>query len=95
MVSNGPGREDIILNGIYFGLVGDYYTSLHILAPQMENLFRTIARDVGGVTFTLENDNTSKVKVLSSVFEIDELKECYDENILFVFRALLNEQASG
>lgn len=89
------GREDIILNGIYFGLVGDYYTSLHILAPQMENLFRTIARDVGGVTFTLENDNTSKVKVLSSVFEIDELKECYDENILFVFRALLNEQASG
>ena len=89
------GREDIILNGIYFGLVGDYYISLHILAPQMENLFRTIARDVGGVTFTLENDNTSKVKVLSSVFEIDELKECYDENILFVFRALLNEQASG
>ncbi len=89
------GREDIILKGIYWGLKGDYYTSLHILAPQMENLFRNLAKESGGVTFTLEKNNTSKVKVLSTVFEIDELKECYDENILFMFRGLLNEQSGA
>lgn len=89
------GREDIILKGIYWGLRGDYYTSLHILAPQMENLFRNIAKEVGGITFTLKNDNTSKVKVLSSVFEIEELTDCYSEDILFLFRGLLNEQAGA
>lgn len=89
------GREKIILKGIYLGLKGDYYSSIHILAPQMENLFRNIAKEVGGITFTLENDNTSKVKVLSSVFEIEELNECYNEDILFLFRGLLNEQAGA
>jgi len=89
------GRENIILNGIYLGLKGDYYSSLHILAPQIENLFRNIAKEAGGITFTLENDNTSKVKVLSSVFEIEELKECYNEDILFLFKGLLNEQAGA
>lgn len=89
------GRENIILKGIYLGLKGDYYSSIHILAPQMENLFRNIAKEVGGITFTLENDNTSKVKVLSSVFEIEELNECYSEDILFLFRGLLNEQAGA
>lgn len=89
------GRENIILNGIFWGLTGDYYSALHILAPQMENLFRNIAKEVGGITFTLEDNNTSKVKVLSSVFEIEELNDCYNEDILFTFRSLLNEQAGA
>lgn len=88
-------REEIFIEGILKGLNGDYYTALHILAPQMENLFRNLAKELGGVVFTLENDDTSKVKVLSSVFEIEELNEGYDENILFIFKGLLNEQAGA
>lgn len=44
------GRERIFQSGIYMFLNGDYYEALHILAPQVENLFRNIAREVGGVT---------------------------------------------
>ena len=76
-------------------LNGDYYEALHILAPQVENLFRNIAREVGGLTVTLEKDGSSMEKVLSSIFSLPELLDCYDNDILFTFRGLLNEQSGA
>ena len=46
-------------------LCGQYYEGIHILAPQVENLFRCIAKKVGGLTVTLESDGSSKEIVLS------------------------------
>lgn len=89
------GRERIFQSGLYMFLNGDYYEALHILAPQVENLFRNIAREVGGLTVTLENDGSSMEKVLSSIFSLPELLDCYDNDILFTFRGLLNEQSGA
>ena len=89
------GREDMFRAAIFMILQGNYYEAMHILAPQTENLFRTIAEMVGGLTVTLEDDGTSKQKVLKSVFNIPELIECYDNDILFVFKALLNEPSGA
>ena len=86
------GRERIFQSGLYMFLNGDYYEALHILAPQVENLFRNIAREVGGLTVTLEKDGSSMEKVLSSILSLPELVDCYDNDILFSFRGLLNEQ---
>lgn len=99
LISNNPiipeGRERIFRSAIYRALKGQYYESIHILAPQVENLFRNIAKAVDGLTITLEYDGTSKEKVLSSVFDLPELLESYDNDILFLFRGLLNEQAGA
>lgn len=89
------GRELIFQSGLYMFLNGDYYEALHILAPQVENLFRNIAREVGGLTVTLEKDGSSMEKVLSSILSLPELVDCYDNDILFTFRGLLNEQAGA
>jgi len=85
------GRERIFQSGLYMFLNGDYYEALHILAPQVENL----AREVGGLTVTLEKDGSSMEKVLSSILSLPELVDCYDNDILFTFRGLLNEQAGA
>lgn len=99
LTKNNPiipeGRERIIQLAIYKVLAGQFYEALHILAPQTENIFRVIAKEVGGLTLILENDGTSKEKVLSSLFDLPELLECYDNDILFTFRGLLNEQAGA
>lgn len=50
------GRERIFQSGLYMFINGDYYEAIHILAPQVEKLFRNIAREVGGLTITLESD---------------------------------------
>ena len=89
------GRERIFQSGLYMFLNGDYYEALHILAPQVENLFRNIAREVGGLTVTLERDGSSMEKVLSSILSLPELVDCYDNDILFTFKGLLNEQAGA
>ena len=47
-------------------LNGEFYEAMHILAPQVENLFRNIAKEVGGLTVTLKDDGSSMEKVLSS-----------------------------
>lgn len=89
------GRERIFRSAIYMALKGQCYEALHILAPQVENLFRNIARESGGLTVTMENDGTSKEKVLSSIFDLPELMDCYDNDVLFMFKELLNEQAGA
>lgn len=99
LICNNPiiprGREQIFRSAVYMVLKGQYYEAMHILAPQVENLFRNIAKEVGGLTVTLDHDGTSKEKVLSSVFDLPELLDCYDNDILFIFKGLLNERAGA
>ncbi len=89
------GRECVFRSAIIMALKGQYYEAIHILAPQTENIFRYIAREVGALTVTLETDGTSKEKVLSSIFDLPELIDSYDNDILFLFKGLLNEQAGA
>ncbi|MEQ2619343.1 DUF4209 domain-containing protein [Hominicoprocola fusiformis] len=89
------GREGIFQKAICMFLRGEFYEAIHILAPQTENLFRNIAAEVGGLTVTLENDGSSMEKVLSSIFNLPEMLDSYDNDILFTFKGLLNEQAGA
>lgn len=99
LVENNPiipeGREEIFCQALYMGLRAEIYTALHILAPQTENLFRHIAKSVGGLVITFEDDNTSKSKTLTSVFDIPELVDCYDPDHLFLFQGLMNERSGA
>ena len=88
-------RKRIIEKGIRLAFEGDYYAAVHILAPQTENIFRYIADCAGALTVTLENDGTSKQKTLTSIFDLPELVDCYDNDILFLFDGLLNEQSGA
>lgn len=88
-------RKHIFKLGIMQGLNGDYYAALHLLVPQIENLFREIARMCGGLVTTFEDDTTEQAKVLSSIFDMPELLACYDNDILFLFKGLLNEKTGA
>ena len=99
LVKNNPiipsGREKIFQNAIYMVLTNQCYEAMHILAPQVENLFRILAKKLGDITITLENDGVSKEKVLSAIFDLPKLKDSYDNDILFEFKGLLNEQSGA
>ena len=88
-------RKHIFKLGIMHGINGDYYAALHLLAPQVENLFREITTLCGGLVTTFEDDATEQLKALSKVFDSPELKDCYDENVLFIFKGLLNEKSGA
>ena len=90
------GRVNAIRHGIHLGLTREYNTALCLLIPQIENLFRHVAHECGAVVTTFEDkDGSEQAKVLSSLFELQELVESYDENVLFAFKGLLNEKAGA
>ena len=85
------GRERVFRTGIYLGIKGDYYEALHILAPQVENLFRHIAEACGDVVIGYKN-GIQQAYVLGSIFEMENLRKCYDEDILFTFQGLMEKK---
>lgn len=88
-------RNNIFKYAIYLFFNDRRYEALHILAPQMENLFRELAKNCGGAITTIDKNGIGQVKLLKSIFETAELLECYNSDILFLFRALLIEIACG
>lgn len=89
------GRSRVILSAIFYGLNGELFEALHILAPQMEKLFRTIAEASGSVMSELKKDCTVQEKLLTSIFDDEILWDCYDNDILFLFKGLLNEKSGA
>lgn len=89
------GKEQIFKSAIFMALCGQYYEAVHILAPQMENLFRELAGEVGEMTFTLDEHGISEAKTLTAVLKSSRLKDAFDNDILFVFEGLLNKKVGG
>ena len=90
------GRANILRHGIYLGLSGDPYTSLHVLAPQMEHFIGHIAELCGERTVYYKvSTGIQQANVLGTIFESPALKEAFDENILFTFNGLLQQKAGS
>lgn len=89
------GRDKVILSAIYYGLSGELFEALHIFAPQMENIFRKIAEDAGSVMAKLKKDLSDEEKLMKDIFEDENLWDCYDNDILFTFKGLLNEKSGA
>ena len=86
-------RRSIFKYAIYLFFNDKRYEAMHILAPQVENLFRELAKNCGGSITTIDKNGIGQVKLLKSIFETAELLECYNSDILFLFRALLIESS--
>ena len=62
-------RSDIIKDGLYLGLSGNLYASMHILLPQTENIFRNLVKNCGDTITFLKVDGTETYKPLSALLE--------------------------
>lgn len=89
------GREDIFSFGLKLAMEGKIYEAVHILVPQVENLFRCLAEELGGRTTVVFENGVSERIDLRDIFNLKELNEAFMENILFTFRGLLIEHAGS
>lgn len=84
-------RIGVFVSALKLALSGEVYLACHVLAPQVENLFRYIAEQVGDIVITFDNEQVTHIKPLRPIFNLPNLRECFDNNILFTFQGLLNE----
>ncbi len=99
IVSNSPfippDREYLFAKGLYAGLTGDFFTSTHILIPQIENSIRYIMWQRGIITSKLDDNGIQDEFSLSKSLAHSEITSIFDENTLFELRCLLVEHAGS
>jgi len=90
-----PNREYLFAKGIYAGLIGDFFTSTHILIPQIENSIRYIMWQRGIITSGLDDSGIQNEHSLNSTLYRPEITTIFDENTLFDLKCLLVEHAGS
>jgi Domain of unknown function (DUF4209) len=90
-----PDREYLFAKGIYAGLTGDFFTSIHILIPQIENSIRCILRNIGKITSGLDKSGVQNEHNLNSILYYPEVEAIFGENTLFDLKCLLVEHAGS
>jgi len=103
IVSNSPfvppGREYLFAKGLYAGSTGDFFTSTHILIPQIENSIRYLLWEQQGVrTSGLDNKGIQNEYHLSTTLypsQCPEISSIFDEDTLFDLQGLLVENSGS
>ncbi|NET81572.1 MAG: DUF4209 domain-containing protein [Moorea sp. SIO1F2] len=99
IVSNSPfippEREYLFAKGLYAGLTGDFFTSTHILIPQIENSIRYIMWERGIITSKLDDNGIQDEFSLSKTLYHPEITSIFEENTLFDLKCLLVEHAGS
>jgi len=90
-----PQREYLFAKGLYAGLTGDFFTSTHILIPQLENSVRYIMWRRGLITSGLDDSGIQNEHNLNSTLYRPEITSIFDENTLFDLKCLLVDHAGS
>jgi Domain of unknown function (DUF4209) len=90
-----PDREYLFAKGLYAGLIGDFFTSTHILIPQIENSIRYLLWRRGIITSGLDDSGIQNEHNLNSTLYRPELGSIFDENTLFDLKCLLVEHSGS
>lgn len=81
-------RQALFAQGLYAGYEYDYVSSLNILVPQLENLVRFHLKNKGEKTFIRDDEGIAIEMGLSSLVELDGMKDFFGKNLTFEIKAL-------
>ena len=84
-------RKNIIQEGLFLALKGDYYKAVHILVPQFENILRNLTEKLGEAIDTIDQNGITKFRSLTTILKSEKVNEYLGENLIFLLRGLLVE----
>lgn len=99
IVSNNPfvppDREHLFAKGLYAGLTGDFFTSAHVLIPQIENSVRYLLWRQGVLPSGLDDRGVQNEHNLNTILNRPEITSIFDEDTLFDLKNLLIEHSGS
>ncbi|CZE48736.1 DUF4209 domain-containing protein [Campylobacter geochelonis] len=87
-----PNRVNIWTEGLYFGFEGEFFTSVHILIPQIEHLIRTFLKQNYVKTTILDEHGIESEKSINSLLKEEKLIELIGINLVEELKMLLINQ---
>lgn len=79
-------RKESFIKGLMLGFKGDFSSSMHILAPQIENAVRVLAMECGDSIVKIDVNKTEEFLSLDSLLKGSKLNECVDEKVIYYIR---------
>ena len=86
------GREYLFAKGLYAGLIGDFFTSTHLLIPQIENSVRHLLWQKGFIPSGYKNGIQNEHGLNKTLYRT-EIKTIFDDDTLFTLQCLLVEHS--
>lgn len=86
------GRELIYAKGLYFGIKGDFFTSVHLLVPQIENSLRYLLIQYGVPASTFSDQTLQLEHSLNTLLLMPEINKIIGADTVLTLRALLIEK---
>ena len=87
-----PGREVLFGKALYEGLDRDFVTSIHLLAPQIENMVRFHMNRAGVVTTHVDENGIVAEKGLSALVAMPEIVDVFWEDLIYEIETLFCDQ---
>lgn len=88
------GREYLLASALWSGFEHDFRNSIHLLAPQVENLIRTCLKRNGVHTTTID-DGIENENGLSTLLKHERAKNILGEDLLFELKSVFTESIGG
>lgn len=80
-------RAEMFGRALFAGYDRDFVTSIHLLAPQIENMVRMHLKAAGSKTTSLGLDGIETENGLSTLVELPQAKDVFGADLLFEIRA--------
>lgn len=84
-----PNKKMLFTKALMFGFERDFATSVHLLAPLIEDTIRKILYDFGDYTAIIERDAKSTEVSINTLLSKDSAKMVFEEDFLFEMKMLL------
>ncbi len=84
-------RTDIVALGLYHGFCGDFASSIHILAPQIENIVRYHLRMRNEKTSKIDDNGIETENSMSTLMKNDKISQIFGEGLAFELKCLFTE----
>lgn len=88
-------REYLMSSALWMGFEYDFENCIHLLAPQVEHLIRTIMNKNGITTSTIDIDGIENENGLSTLLRHERATEVLGEDLLFELQALFTESVGA
>lgn len=84
-------REYLMASALWSGFEHDFGNGIHLLAPQVEHLVRTVLKNKGVHTSNIDRDGIENENGLTTLLNHESAKEVLGQDLLFALKAVFTE----
>ena len=84
-------HDDLMASALWCGFEHDFGNGIHLLAPQVEHLIRTLLKSKGVHTSNVDKEGVENENGLSTLLDHPRSESILGEDLLFELKAVLTE----